>query len=136
MADVEQLTTDQLIERYVTIRDGKAELEAAHKQKTARFNRAMEKIENLLMARLDAEGEESKRTPHGTCYKAVHTRAKVSDRDAFLHFVTEHDAWDFVESRVNGKAVEKYVEEHGDVPPGVKTTRYVKVGVRRATTGE
>lgn len=136
MTDVTQFTTDQLIERYVAIRDGKERLEAAHKQEVARYKKAMEKIEGLLMDRMNADGEESKRTQHGTCYKSVKVTAKVADRDAFLAFVQEHNAWDFVESRVNGKEVERYAEEHDELPPGVTTTRFVKVGVRRAPTGE
>lgn len=136
MADDTPLNTDQLIERYVKIRDGKEELEAEHKKKIARFNNALSKIEEELMKRLVEDGEDSKKTPHGTCYKTVKVTAKVSDRDAFLRFVEKENAWNFVESRVNGKEVEKYVAEHDELPPGVTTTRFTKVGVRRASTGE
>lgn len=136
MIDLTQLNTDELIDRYVTIRDGKAEQDAEHKKKMARFTNALQKLEEEMLRRLDEDGEDSKKTPHGTCYRSVKTTAKVADRESFLGFVAEHNAWNFIESRVNGKEVEKYVEEHGDLPPGVTTSRFTKVGVRRATTGE
>jgi hypothetical protein len=136
MTDITTLNSDELIHRYITIRDAKAEKEAEHKKGMERYNKALARIEEILMARLEADGEDSKKTPHGTCYKTTKTTAKVADRDAFLEYVKENDAWNFIESRVNAKEVEKYVGEHDELPPGVTTTRFTKVGVRRAPNGE
>lgn len=136
MSDVNALTSDELIGRYVRIRDAKSDLETKHKKEKQRYDKALASIEAILLSRLDAEGEESKRTPHGTCYKSVKVTAKVADRDAFLAYVKDNDAWDFIESRVNAKEVERYANEHDELPPGVTTTRFTKLGVRRATTGE
>lgn len=133
---VEELNADELIQRYVLIRDKKAELEAEHKTKVARINEVLKKIEVRLQEQMTETGADSLKTGHGTCYLSTRTTAKVADRDAFLQFVQDKNAWEFIESRVNAKAVEAFVEENQELPPGVTTTRFTTVGVRRATTGE
>jgi nanoRNase/pAp phosphatase (c-di-AMP/oligoRNAs hydrolase) len=126
------MNMSDLVRKYLKLREAKAELEAKHKEETSRFTKAMQKIETTLLSEFTETGQESAKTPHGTAYVSVRTSAKVADRDAFLDFVRDNQAWDFVESRVSKKAVEDYVAEHEELPSGVNVTRSMTVNIRRS----
>ena len=53
----------------------------------------------------------------------------MKDRDEYLKFVIEKEMWDLLENRVSKTAVRDYLEEHGELPPGVNyvTTQVVRV---------
>ena len=123
---------DELIGKYIKIRDAKAEEESKHKEHMKRFNNAMTKIEQMLLSEFNETGQESAKTPHGTAYRSVRVAAKVADRDSFLAFVRESDGWDFLESRVNKTAVQEYMDEHDELPPGVNVSRSVTINIRRS----
>lgn len=122
---------DPLVERYVKLRDLKAKIKTEYDEKIGKVDEAMEKIEGDLMSFLNQTGLETANSKFGTFFKRTTTSAKVADRDTFLHFVIEHDALNFLESRVNKTAVEEYVAEHGTVPPGVDVARQVAISVNR-----
>jgi hypothetical protein len=123
---------DELIQKYLKLRDAKSELEAKHKQETSRYTQAMAKIEKMLLAEFNETGQDSAKTGAGTAYKTIRTSAKVADRDAFFDFVRESESWAFLESRVNKTAVEEYLQEHEQLPPGVDVTRSATINIRRS----
>ena len=86
----------------------------------------------MFLAEFNETGQESAKTEHGTAYKATRMSTKVSDRDAFLNFVRENEAWEFLESRANKTAVTAYMEENEDVPPGVDVSRISTINIRRS----
>lgn len=122
---------DPLVERYVKLRDLKAKIKAEYDEKVGKLDEAMEKIESDLMSFLNQTGLETANSKFGTFFKRTTTSAKVADRDVFLHFVVEHDALNFLESRVNKTAVEEYIAENGALPPGVDVVRKVEISVNR-----
>lgn len=123
---------DELIRKYLKIRDAKAEREAAHKEDMKRFTSALTKIEQLLLKEFNETGQDSAKTKSGTAYRSTRTSAKVADRDSFLAFVRDTEGWDFLESRVNKTAVEAFMEENGELPPGVDVSRAVTINIRRS----
>lgn len=123
---------DDLIAKYLKIRDAKAELESAHKENLKRYNNALTKIEQVLLKEFNETGQDSAKTKSGTAYRSVRTSAKVADRDSFLAFVKDTDGWDFLESRVSKSAVEAFIDEHDELPPGVDVTRAVTINIRRS----
>lgn len=121
-----------LIRKYLKIRDAKEALVAEQKKELARFNNALDKIEQMLLSEFNETGQDSAKTPYGTAYRSVRTSAKVADRDAFFDFVRENEAWDFLESRANKTAVQQFMEEHEDLPPGVDVSRVTTINIRRS----
>jgi hypothetical protein len=120
------------VKKFVAIRNKKTEIAAEHKDVMGRINKALDTLKARIREKLHEAGAESVRTPAGTCYLSVKTSAKVDSRDAWIAFVEGNHAWDFVESRVNAKAVEAYLEETGELPPGVVLSRFEDIGVRRS----
>lgn len=123
---------DLIVERYVQLRDKKAEMKAAYEASVADLNTGMAKLENAIMATLNEQGVESVRTSAGTAFKSVSTSATVADWDAFKNYCLENDRTDMFEKRCSKLAVEQYRADNEDLPPGINWKAAVTVNVRRA----
>jgi hypothetical protein len=132
MTDI--VKVDGLVETYVKLRDFKAKVSAELKEKEAKIELQMERIEGELMTFLNQTGQESANTKAGTFFKRTTTSAKVADRDVFLKFVFDTDNPQFLESRVSKTAVDQYIEAHGAIPPGIDVQRVTSVAVNRPKT--
>jgi hypothetical protein len=126
------MNTEQLVETYVKLRDAKKVADDAHKQKMAKVNEALSKLEGKLLTELNASGAESIRTNAGTAFKSTKTSATVADWDATLQFVLEHGMYNMLEKRVSKQAVEEFKAEHNDLPPGVTWREELTISVRRS----
>lgn len=122
---------DPLVEKYIKLRDLKGKIKAEYDEKVEKVDSALDTIEADLMTFLNQTGLETANSKFGTFFKKTTSSSRVVDRDAFLHFVIEHDALHFLESKANATAVNAYVEETGTVPPGVDLTRRVTISVNR-----
>ena len=125
---------DKLTAKYIELRDFKAKFKAEHEAKEARITSKMDEIELEMLTFLNQTGQESSKTAAGTFFKKTSTSVKVVDRDSFIAFVMEHNATNFLENRVNKTAVDEYIAEHGDLPPGIDVTRITSVSVNRPAT--
>lgn len=123
-----------LVSRYIAARDLKAKLVAAHKKKLEPLEAAMDKTEAAILDFFNTHGMDSAKCDAGTAYRSMKSSATVVDMDAFLGFVQQKEAWHFLEKRVSKAAVDEYVADTSDLPPGVSYTRFAAVNVRRPTT--
>ena len=123
---------DLIVERYVQMRDKKAEMKAAYEASVASLNDGMAKLENAIMATLNEQGVESVRTAAGTAFKSVTNSATIADWDAFRDYCVANDRFDMFEKRCSKTAVEQFRAANDDLPPGVNWKSAVTVNVRRA----
>lgn len=122
---------NEIVEKYISLRDRKAGIKKEYDERVAKIDQVMEKMEAIILKRLDESGSESVSTKQGTAYKATRTSATVADWDAFLAHVQRHEAWELLEHRAAKKAVEEYKTANADVPPGVNWRSEVVVNIRR-----
>lgn len=122
---------EELVEKYIKLREVKTKLSNEYKQKVAKVDDIMDKIEAAILAQFNELGVESARTTAGTAYKQTRTSATVADWDAVLHFIQENDLYNMLEHRVSKNAVEEYVNENGALPPGVNWRQEVVINVRQ-----
>ena len=122
---------DDVVAKYIQIRDKKDALTKEHKAQVAVLDEAMKRIEMFLLQALDAQGVESYNTQSGTAFKTRRSSATVDDWERMLQYVKETDRWDFLEKRVNKTAVQEFRDEFDDLPPGVKWREDTVVQVRR-----
>lgn len=122
----------QMVEKYVTLRDKKAALAKEQQEAMAPYNVALARLEAWMMDKLNVAGLDSAKTPSGTAYKSTTTSAKVMDWAATLAFIRETQVWDLLEARVSRTAVAAIMEETKQPIPGVAVTRETNVNVRRA----
>lgn len=133
MAVVEPVVKlDDIVARYVALRDKKAQLKAKYDADVAEIERGLERCEAYFLQRMQEQGLEALPTSAGTAYKSVQRSFKVADWDSFLPFVREHGLWTMLEKRAAKSAVEEYVTAHNDLPPGLDSHAKVVVNVRRS----
>lgn len=120
-----------VVRSYVKLRDKKTELKRKHSEELAPLNEKMAKIEGWLQRNLLEQGLQSQKTEEGTAYLSTETRATVKDRDAFFEWVIKNERWDFLENRVSKTVVKDYLEETGELVPGINYEASQVVRVRR-----
>jgi hypothetical protein len=124
------MNANDLIGRYIQLRNHVAKRSAEHSEELAPYTAAMKAIENAVAAMLieQSGGDEGKAnivTPSGTAYRKRWTSIKMADRSMFFRFVT--DDWDarnkFLTSAVTKSEVEEFIELEKSVPPGLDISR-------------
>mgnify|MGYP000993836038 CR=1 FL=1 len=123
---------DQILERYVALRDRKKELKDDYDNKVEAVDQALEKLENFLLKTMADQGVDSVKTAHGTAYISLKTSATVADRDAFMDYIRTNDEWAMLDVKVNKTAVKEYRDAQDSLPPGVNWSETRAVNVRRA----
>jgi hypothetical protein len=123
---------DELIGKYVELRDKKAEIKAAYTEKAAKIDAVLDKIEGKLLETFTKSGTESVRTEFGTAYKSTVVSCTTADKSVFLKFVQDNDAWPLLDARPLKSAIVEYQEQHQNIPPGLNWSSEVVVNVRRA----
>ena len=128
MADMKEV-----ILKYRAIRDQKDDIKEKHKEELKPFNAALEQMENWFLKQLALQQVDSfKCTGSGTAYKSIITSHKVEDWDVFWEYAHDNGlAKNMIDKRVSKAAVEEYIEEYGVNPPGISTSKIIKVNVRK-----
>lgn len=123
---------DDIVERYIKIRDEKKALKEQYDASVAKLDLAMEKIEAFLLKKMQDQGLESLPTGAGTAYKSVRASATVADKPMFRQFCIDNDAWHLADLRASAAEVRKHLDETEDLPPGINFSQHVTVNVRRS----
>jgi hypothetical protein len=127
-----ELNMDVLIDKYIQLRDKKAQIKAEYEANAKKIDLALDKVENVILAKLNEAGADSIGTEAGIAFKQTTTSATVADRDAFRTFIEENNAWYLADLRVAKTAVAEYRAANDDLPPGINWREETVVRVRRA----
>lgn len=125
------MKVDEVVALYIAKRDEKVALKKAFDESVADINELLKKIENKFLEQFNKTGQTSANTPEGTAFTKQRTSDKVIDRTAFLQFVKDNDAFDFIESKCNKTALDQFIAENNDLPPGVTRSSETIVQIRR-----
>lgn len=125
-------SADQLIAKYIELRDKKAELAEEFKLRNQPFNEGMEIIENALMDMLNAQGGQNIKTGSGTAYISEVLNVKVEDWESFSYWVQRFGTPDFFVKNANKTAVKEYMDGGGPLPPGLSMSTLRNLNVRRS----
>lgn len=123
---------DQIIDTYIQLRDKKAQMKAQYEASIAPLDTMMEKAENHLRSKMQEQGVQSYKAAGGTAYIAERTSATVGDWEMIRPFIVENQLWSMLDRRVNKTAVDEYVAQNGDLPPGVNYRKELVVNIRRS----
>lgn len=127
----EPIKIDAIIDRYIQMRDRKAELKAKFDASVATLDQAMDRCEAVILKHLDASGIDSVGSAMGTAFKSKRTSATVADWDAALGFIRDNELWNMLDRRVNKTAVIEYKEANDDLPPGLNWREETVINIRR-----
>lgn len=123
---------DELVAKYIELRDKKAEFKKEYEAKVADTDRLLGKIEAVFLQKFNAEGTDSIKTAAGTAFKSLRSSASVADRDAFFAYIKANDAYELLEARCNKTAVAQHKAANDELPPGVNWSEEVTVNIRRS----
>jgi hypothetical protein len=122
---------DELVGKYIELRDKKAEMKAAYDAKIDKLEAALAKIEVILLRTFEETGIESVRTDLGTAYKTTKSSCTVADKDTFMGYVKNEGAWELLDVRASKTAVAQFRSVNDDNPPGLNWREVVAVNVKR-----
>ena len=123
---------DEVVDRFIQLRDLRAQKVAAHKADTEAIEAGMKRCEGFILQHLNTHGMESIGTKAGTAYKHVTTSATVADWESALDFIKANNLWNLLDRKVNKTAVVEYRTENDDIPPGVNWREEAVVRIRRS----
>lgn len=124
-------TVDEVVKGYIKLRDKKNQMKKDQADEVRPINEKMTLLENWLLRDLQTRKVESQKTAEGTAFISTMSAATVKDRDAFFDFVKENEMWDLLENRVSKSVVRDYLEDTGEVVPGVNYQETQVVRIRR-----
>ncbi len=126
-----------LIDKYRRLRAKKEEIAEEQKKVMAQYNAGLDYLEGMLLSLMNNMGVDKLSTSTkdekfgGTVYKTITTHTSVNSWAQCLGFITQHNAWELLENRVNKNAVLSILEETGELVPGVTIVQRVNVNVRK-----
>ena len=126
------MNVEAIVVAYIKVRDEVAQIKASHKAQLEPYTQALDKLEAQMLQVLSDAGVESMKTSVGTAYRSERTSVTVADKSAFMDYIESNKAFDLLDVRANKTAVEGFMAENQDVPPGVNIRREVAVNFRRA----
>lgn len=141
-----------LVERYHELTDTLKEMDLEYAEATKPYNAAIQAIETECLARLQAQGLQNAKTPHGTAHLATQTRVSVRDKFAFftemlmkalidceiegagglVQPLFESGAFSMLDIRALKEPVKEFVKEHSANPPGVEVSHWVECHIRKS----
>lgn len=145
---------NQLTALYLKLRGAKKDLEEQAKAKTRPINEALEALESHFLDKMNEMGVDSLKNEAGTPYRSERVSITVADNAAFVDFVLtralealpvkpearetikrvilESGQLSLIEARASKSAVEAFMQEAGELPPGLNHRVEATVNVRSA----
>jgi len=124
-------TLAALVKWYLAAREQKTALKKKFDEDTAALDDGMTKAEAFFAARMQQLGLESLPTPFGVPYRSTRQSFTVSSRPEFEGFMRETGLWELADIRASKKAIEAYIEETSDIPPGLSRFAETVINVRK-----
>lgn len=124
-------TLDTVVEKYIILRDRKAELKKEFERNVESIDAGLAKCETYFLGQMYKMGLDSLPTKHGVPYKTTRTSATVADPEIFRQWVIANGAWPALDVKANKTFVAAFKEEHQDLPPGINWREEITVNVRR-----
>lgn len=123
---------NEMIGRFVHLRDKKAEVTAKAKELVRKLEEQMADIEAEVLKNM-GDGIESIRTEAGTVYKSTKRSTTVSGWDNFLPWIQQTENWHMLTRAANKTAVLEYLDEHEELPPGINLYSELTININRPT---
>ena len=130
----------QIIGRFVQLRHAVEILTAKHEAELAPYKEAMTALEGAAHQHLLNNNEQSIKTEHGTVFFKGWTQVKMADKQTFVEWLLDvrdpaeasNRVASFFTAAVSKEAVETWLEENNQLPPGLDIARGQKIHFRKA----
>ncbi len=125
------MAMDFMAEKYRQLRDKKDLIKQRHAVELKPFTEAMDQLEAEMQRQLEAQNASSMKTAAGTVIRAVRRSITVADPEEFRQWAEANGMMGMYQNRVSPEAVEAYVEQGNQLPPGLKHTAITTIQVRK-----
>lgn len=126
------MDAQQLIEKFVQVRDKRAEIKQEYEAKDEKYRAAQEMIKRELLKHMESVNSTQLKGDAGTAYRNLVRRFGAADWNQVWGFIKENDRFDMLEKRLGQKAMADYLDETGEMPPGVNLHQEYDVTIRRS----
>lgn len=126
------VSVDDLVSRYIKLRDAKTARKRVFDEETAKITEAMKFIEGQLARIMMETGVERMGSDAGVTFFKDVASASVADKDEFFNYLQRSENWHLADIRAAKKYIGEWVEEGNELPPGVNWSRAKVVRVNRA----
>lgn len=126
------MNIDDKIQDYIELRVKKLAAQKRFKELIAPTTERMDKIENEMLAHLQAEHLQNVKGAHGTASQQVKRSFKAEDWEEFASWCGENEMTHLIQKRPSDAAVKEYVDEYTELPPGLSMNAVIKVIFRKS----
>lgn len=129
-----QFQVDNVIAKYLELRDKVDQIEGAAKAQTEGLKAQMKIIEGWLHQQMQKIGtDQFKVKGVGTAFTKTSDFCSVADWNTVLDFVRQNEAWHLLTKGVTKTAVVEFIDQNDGVPPpGVNYGTKLEVQIRRS----
>lgn len=121
------LTVDTRARLYLEMRAMKKAIEDRAKELADPYAVAMNTISTMFLAEMNQSGESNKAGDGWRVTKSRRTNCSVGDYDALSKFIIANNRLDMMQSRLSSTRVNEYIDETGQIPPGVNVGEHFVV---------
>lgn len=121
-----EVKIDDLIQKYVEVRDRKDALKEKHAKELEPYEEALSMVESALRDKMQELGVNSFKCEHGTAYTKELKSVGVVDWKEVLDYVKKNERWDLLTRKITTSALQE-----GEYVPGTEVSKVLKVNVRR-----
>lgn len=143
-----------LTQLYLKLRNAKKDIDEQAKAKTRPLTEGMERLESFFLQKMEELGVDALKNDAGTPYRTTKVSVTVADTSVFMEYILDKaleslpikpDAKEVIknamldsghfallEARASKTAVEAYLEETDELPPGLNRRVEAAVNVRTA----
>lgn len=117
--ELTDLGIDELIKRYVEVRDELSAETKKYKNFEASAKDMMARLSMALKDKGDQLGVNTFSTNDGTAYRNIKKSYRVGDWSSVLDYIKRTENWQMLEKRIAKLATQEIHTESGEIPPGV-----------------
>lgn len=131
-ADDDTLNTEEAVRTYLLLRESRERGKDRHDERDKLLRAHQQRIENALAAFLQRNSTAGLSTRFGTVFTSQQSTARVADKQVFISYLLENNAWELATIGANKATVADHLEKNeGQLPPGVDYTSRIVVQIRR-----
>lgn len=127
-----EVPIDEYIGAYINI---KTELEAKKrefKEFETDLKSQMEKMHDVIFQYAKDAGLEKITCKSGTAYQITKQHVSVTNWDQFFDFIAKNELSEMITKSPKKESVREYIEEFGELPPGINLTSEITMNIRRS----
>lgn len=126
------VTADKVIAAYVALRDQRSALKQDYEDADDKLKEKMARLEGWLKVQMMNLGTDQLAAHNvGTAYREISRKYSADDWTSVWRFIAENERFDMLQKRLGEGALDTYLKETGELPPGISVHQEYVIKVRR-----